>query len=321
MKYRNNLPQMKERLFITDGGLETTLVYQQGVELPEFAAIDQFRTGEGCLRIELYYRQYLDLARAQGLPFVLESPTWRASHGWCDHLGYTTDELDALNRRAIELMIHLREEYETMANPIVISGCIGPEGDGYSPERVMTAEDAEIYHQNQINVLAEAGVDLVTGVTMTYAQEAMGVVRAAKKAGVPVAISFTVETDGRLVTGQSLADAIREVDLATGGGPAYYMINSAHPSHFESVLKGDGIWKTRIRGIRANASKCSHEELDNSSELDEGNPLELGRDYQRLMRLLPNVTVIGGCCGTDIRHVSEMVRACIPSDRPAAAQA
>ncbi len=314
MKYRNNLPQMGDQMFMTDGGLETTLIFQQGVDLPEFAAIDQFRTDSGRLRVELYFRQYLDLARAQGMPFVLESPTWRSSPGWCEALEYTVEQMDDLNRTAIDMMIRLREEYETATAPIVVSGCIGPEGDGYSPEQMMSAEQAETYHQHQVDLFAESGVDVVTGVTIPYVEEAIGIVRAANNAGVPSVIAFTVETDGRLVTGQRLGDAIREVDLATGGGPAYYMINCAHPTHFQSVLQEDAGWKERIRGIRANASKCSHAELDEAEELDDGNPIEFGQDYVRLKEQLPWLSVIGGCCGTDIRHIAEIVKTCAPAE-------
>ncbi len=309
MKYRHNLPQMGNRMFLTDGGLETTLVFHEGIDIPEFAAISEFRYEEGIARIETYYRDYLELARDHKAPFVLETPTWRASQGWRAALGYSMEELEQLNSAAVGMMRQLREEYESPEAPIVISGCIGPEDDGYAPETVMTEEEAQRYHQHQVEVLANSGVDFITGVTITYPAEAIGIVLAAQKVGIPVAISLTVETDGRLITGQPIGDAIAEVDTATDGGPVYYMINCAHPTHFESSLAGS--WTSRVRGVRANASKCSHAELDEAEELDDGNPVEFGQDYVRLKERLPNLAVVGGCCGTDLRHIASVAESCL----------
>src|SRR5436189_1651192 len=139
---------------------------------------------------------------------------------------------------------------------------------------------------------------MVTVLTINYTEEAVGVARAAEAHGLPSVISFTVETDGRLPTGQPLAEAIDQVDSATGGAPAYFMVNCAHPTHFEAELAG-GAWRERIRGIRANASKLSHAELDEADGLDAGDPAELADDHARLNALLPNLNVLGGCCGTD----------------------
>ena len=151
---------------------------------------------------------------------------------------------------------------------------------------------------------------MVTAITMTHVGEAVGVVRAAEAAGLPVAISFTVETDGRLPTGQPLGEAIEAVDAATGALPAYYMINCAHPTHFAHELGADGGWTGRVRGLRANASCRSHAELDAATDLDAGDPAQLGRQYAELRRLLPQLTVLVGCCCTDLRHVEAIARAC-----------
>jgi homocysteine S-methyltransferase len=151
---------------------------------------------------------------------------------------------------------------------------------------------------------------MIAAITMNYVEEAIGVTRAAEAAKMPIAISFTVETDGRLPTGQTLKDAVIEVDQATGGAPAYFMINCAHPSHFSDVLGRDEPWIRRIRGLRANASKRSHAELDASADLDAGNPAELGRDYRSLLKMHPQINVLGGCCGTDHRHVEAIAGAC-----------
>jgi S-methylmethionine-dependent homocysteine/selenocysteine methylase len=311
-KQRHRLPQLDGELMLTDGGLETDLIFHHGFDLPHFAAIDLLRSEEGTAALRNYYEEYAQIARAHGVGLVLESPTWRASPNWAAELGYSTERLDALNRRAIALMEELRDEYAGDA-PIAISGCIGPEDDGYSPETMVSAATAQEYHSEQVATFADAAADLVTAITMTYVEEAIGVARAAREAGVPAVISFTVETDGRLPSGQPLGEAIAQVDSETDSAPAYYMINCAHPTHFEEVLEGGTGWRDRIRGLRANASTKSHAELDEATELDEGDPHDLGARYAALRERLPNLNVIGGCCGTDHRHVSSACAAWLES--------
>ena len=308
--YRDRLPQLDGGLFLTDSGLETVLIFLEGVELPSFAAFVLLDTDDGRERLRRYYLRHMAIARKAGLGFVDESATWRANPDWATLLGYDTAALDRLNREAIGLLASLRDDFGSAA-PFVISGCVGPRGDGYSPETLMSADEAERYHSLQIGTFATTEADLVTAITMTHSGEAIGVARAAAAAGIPVVISFTVETDGRLPSGESLAEAVAAVDDATGGGPAYYMVNCAHPSHFEDVLAADEPWVGRIRGVRANASRRSHAELDEAADLDDGDPDELGADYARLRAAHPQLTVLGGCCGTDDRHVAAICHACL----------
>jgi S-methylmethionine-dependent homocysteine/selenocysteine methylase len=304
MRYRSELPQLGGGVFLTDGGIETTLIFHQGLDLPLFAAFDLLKDEEGTEALRRYYEPYLELAAERGLGFVLESPTWRASPRWASEIGYGAEQLDGLNRKAIELMEELRERYDTGGAPVVVSGCIGPQDDGYRPQTKLSAAEAQDYHSTQIGTFSDTSADMVCAVTMTYADEAVGIARAAQAAGIPAAISFTLETDGRLPSGQALGEAIEQVDGDTGSAPAYYMINCAHPSHFESVLEGDAAWTQRIRGLRANASTKSHAELDEADELDEGDPHDLGARYAGLKEKLPQLNVLGGCCGTDHRHVA-----------------
>jgi S-methylmethionine-dependent homocysteine/selenocysteine methylase len=306
MNYRNGLPQLSDELFLTDGGLETTLIFHRGIDLPAFAAFVLLKDDEGTEEIRRYYESYLTLAKEHGAGFVLESPTWRASPRWADEIGYSADELDTVNRAAISLMDALRDEYSDVM-PIVISGCIGPQDDGYDPKRKLSADEAAEYHSTQIGTFADTEADMVAALTLTYVDEAIGIARTAQAEGLPVAISFTVETDGTLPSGEPLSQAIQETDAATGGGPAYYMINCAHPTHFESVLGGS--WTTRIHGLRANASTKSHAELDEAPELDDGDPEDLGVRYAGLRGQLPSLNVLGGCCGTDDRHVARICSA------------
>jgi S-methylmethionine-dependent homocysteine/selenocysteine methylase len=295
-KYRAHLPQLDGGVFLTDGGIETVLIFHQGLDLPAFAAFDLLKDSAGTDALRGYYAPYLSLARERGLGFVLESPTWRASPRWAGELGYDGGELDQLNRRAIALMEELRAEYEAAEVPVVISGCIGPQDDGYNPSELLSAEEARDYHSCQIATFADTAADLVTSMTLTYADEASGLTRAAVEHGMPVVIGFTLETDGRLPSGQPLGEAIEQVDEETGGAPEYYMLNCAHPTHVASGHE-------RVRALRANASKLSHEELDEAEELDEGDPGELAAGYVALGSKLPGLNVLGGCCGTNHRHV------------------
>lgn len=303
MKYRNALPQLNGKDCLTDGGLETTLVFLEGIDLPHFSAIYMLTQEKLRNTLDAYYRSYIDLGQRYAVGVVLESVTWRSSHGWAEALGYSPEQLDALNRDAIRLLVELRDACEAPQSPLVVSGCIGPRGDGYVATHKMSTAEAEAYHRQQIELFATEGVDCVTAMTMNYIEEAAGIARAAAAAGVPAVISFTVETDGRLITGDSLEDAIRAVDAACDSPPAYYMINCAHPTHFDQELASHEPWVQRIRGLRANASRCSHAELDSAEELDIGNPQELAQEYRALTGRLPQVSVVGGCCGTDMRHI------------------
>jgi len=303
------LPQLtSERPFLTDGGLETSLIFHQGLELPCFAAFPLLDDDAGRAALRAYFEPFLEIARERGLGFILETATWRANRDWGEALGYSTQALVEVNGQAVAFAQGLREAADG-AGPVVIEGAVGPRGDGYRPTSLMSVAEAEAYHADQIGALATAGADMVTGLTLNYMDEAIGIVRAAVAVEMPVVISLTTETDGCLPTGQTLREAIENIDTETGGAPAYYMINCAHPTHFGQALAGDGEWLGRIRGIRANASKQSHAELDEAEQLDDGDPLQMGRDYRALRGRLPNLGVLGGCCGTDQRHVAAVADA------------
>jgi S-methylmethionine-dependent homocysteine/selenocysteine methylase len=279
--------------------METVLIFDYGLELPDFASFVLLDDPEGAQALRSYYETFLDIARERGAGIVLDTPTWRANADWGERLGYSAEALADVNRRGVGLLEELRQD--AVGTELVISGCIGPRGDGYVVGETMTPEQAESYHEAQVTTFAGTAADLVSALTMTYVDEAIGIVRAAEKAGIPSVISFTLETDGRLPSGTALREAVAEVDAETGGAAAYFMVNCAHPTHFEHVLADGGL--ERVRGLRANASSKSHEELDESEELDQGDPHELAEQYRDLRRLWPSLTVVGGCCGTDHRHV------------------
>jgi len=292
-----------EQLFLGDGGLETTLIFREGIELPQFASYVLLRDAAGIEALRRYYRAYLEIARRHGTGFTLDTPTWRANADWGAELGDDAAALAEVNRKAVAFAEEIRSEEESAELPIAICGTIGPRGDGYRPQQLMSAEEAERYHRAQIRTFAGTGADLIAAYTVCYAEEAIGIVRAAVAAEMPVTISFTLETDGRLPSGEALPAAIERVDAETAGAAAYFMVNCAHPSHFAAVLETGGAWLQRLGGVRANASRKSHAELDEAADLDAGNPSELGAEYRALKERLPQVRVLGGCCGTDSRHV------------------
>ena len=310
-KYRHNLPFSRRGTFLSDGGMETALIFHEGAELPHFASFVLLSSSEGRRQLLRYYTRYLEIARRHDVGFVLDTATWRANADWGEKLGYDAEALRQVNRDAVYLLTELRALYERPQMPIVFNGVIGPRGDGYKAGH-MNAQEAEDYHTAQVAAFADSEADMVTAVTLTNIDEAIGVTRAAKGHGMPCAISFTVETDGRLVTGRSLRDAIETVDAETEGYPQYYMINCAHPSHFENSLDHGQAWVHRIGGIRANASTKSHAELDDSETLDIGDIGDLARRYRRLAGRMPHLRVLGGCCGTDHRHIAAICEACLP---------
>ena len=309
-KYRNELPQLSGDLFLTDAGLETDLIFNHGIEIREFAAHTLLPNPHGREAVANYLRGFLSLANEYDAGFVLDSQTWKAHLHWAEDLVATEQELHETNKDAIAFIAELRDEFAGNSKPIVLNGVIGPRGDAYAPETRLAAKEAEEYHTKQIGWLAETEVDMVTALTFTQSDEAIGVVRAAHSAGLPVVISFTVETDGSLPTGQPLNEAISAVDDATDGAAAYFMVNCAHPDHFFDVLD-DSAWARRIRGLRCNASRLSHEELDECEVLDDGDPMELANQYKAITTAMPWLNVFGGCCGSDLRHVARIAKAVV----------
>lgn len=290
--------------FITDGGMETSLIFLQGLDLPHFAAFPLLDDEGGRSALAEYYAPYLVLATDRGLGMMLDTPTWRANPDWASLVGYNRDALDRINRDAVAFVQQIAGSLE--GHPVVVNGAIGPRGDGYVVGSTMTVAEATNYHALQVRALSEAGVDLVTATTMNYVEEALGVAHACEDVGVPFAIGFTVETDGCLPSGQTLRSAIEQVDAETA--PEYFMVNCAHPTHFSHVFGEGGAWLARIAAVRSNASTMSHAELDEADELDRGDIPGLLDEYRALRSVLPELRVVGGCCGTDHEHIAEISR-------------
>ena len=304
-KYRNALPQLSGDIFLADAGVETDLIFNQGIEIQEFAAHTLLPDREGRQALGDYFRGFLSLANETGCGYILDTVTWKAHLHWAGDLGVNAEQLRQANRDSINFISSLRDEFSSNTAPIILNAIIGPRGDAYAPEESVAAQEAENYHAQQLGWLAETEVDMITAMTFTQADEAIGIVRAANELDLPIVVSFTVETDGNLPTGQTLASAIMQVDQETQNGAAYFMVNCAHPDHFAHVL-GDEPWARRIRGIRCNASRLSHAELDECETLDDGDPVELGQQYVEIKTKMPWLNIFGGCCGSDLRHVTQI---------------
>jgi S-methylmethionine-dependent homocysteine/selenocysteine methylase len=307
---RHALPQLSDEVFLTDSGIETDLIFHGGWDLPEFAAFRLLDDAAGIEALRRYYLGHIEVAATFDRGLILEAATWRASRVWGEKLGYSREALRTINRRAIELLADLRRERGGELRALVVSGCIGPSADAYRVQDPMTAADAEAYHREQVATFAGTDADLVHAMTLTHPAEAIGIARAAVDADIPVVISFTTETDGRLPDGTGLAEAIDAVETATDQAPVYYGINCAHPTHFAAAFPPDQGAGARIRSLRANASRSSHAEIDEAEPLDAGDPVELAGLYEELRAAHPRLSILGGCCGTDVRHVEAIAAAC-----------
>jgi S-methylmethionine-dependent homocysteine/selenocysteine methylase len=290
--------------YVTDGGLETDLIFNHGVDLPEFAAYPLLWTDEGRALLRRYYAGYADIAAAAGAGLLIETPTYRASTDWGRVLGHDPETLVEVNRQAVAFCRGLADVWRDRVTDVKVVGLIGQRGDGYAPGRGVHPDEAADYHAPQVRAFVEAGADQVGVYTLTDPGEAIGVVRAANSYGIPVTVSFTVETDGKLPDGTTLREAMEQVDAVAP--PAYFLVNCAHPQHVLPALSGDGSWLDRIKGMRSNASTASHAELDEAEELDAGDLAELVPAHRTLEELLPSLEVVGGCCGTDSSHVAAL---------------
>ncbi len=302
------LPHQTDDIFLTDGGTETWLMYKRGFDLPEFSAFHLLNDIKATAAIREYYRTFANIALQLNTGFIFDSLTYRASRDWGQLLGYSDASLAEMNHRCLDLYREIAAKTGLAPKHTVISGCIGPKGDAYQKNEELTAEGAEEYHAVQIETFRNAGADIVTALTLNATDEAIGIARAAANAGLPSVISFTLEKDRNLRSGESLHQAIETVDAATDCAPAYYMINCSHPLDFGPALT-TGSWTERIRGLRANASTLDHGTLCQLGHLEEGNPDELAGQYRDLRTAFPKMNVFGGCCGTDFVHVEKIGKA------------
>lgn len=309
---QRKLPHQDSCLYLTAGSLETTLLYEFGFDMPEFASFPLLRNPKATGPMTDFYLNSALIALQNNAGVVFSTPTWRASKDWGEKLGFSIQDLTEINQEAVALLESIRRRTDLRQAKVVISGCVGPRGDGYVIGRKMTPMEAEEYHRDQVAALAGAGVDLVSGMTFNYTGEAIGLALACQRANIPLVVSFTLEIDGKLPSGETIQAAIEAVDTATDSFPIYYMLNCCHPLHFSHLLNPAFPWTQRIRGIQANSSAKSHAELAASSEIDAGQPLALAQALMDLKSANSQLVVLGGCCGTDFRHIGLIARLCGP---------
>jgi homocysteine S-methyltransferase len=303
------VPELAGQLMLADTGIETDLIFNQGVDLPLFAAFVLADSEDGRNRLRLWHRGHADAALANGLGVSLDAATWRASSDWGHRLGYDAAALDRVNRVAIQLLHELRDALDAGDRPVRVGGTVGPRSDGYHPTLVMSADEAADYHNAQLRSFVSAGADRACVLTLGYVDEAVGIARAAADLELPVFLGFTVETDGRLPDGTTLRRAVEQVDAQTEGSAVGYVVNCAHPDHIAPALGDAGPWLDRLVGVRPNASRRSHAELDEAPDLDDGDPAELGQQVAELRARQPTLNLVGGCCGTDLRHARSIAAA------------
>ena len=297
------LPIHSRDLYVTDGGIETWLMYKKGFELPQFASFYLLDRPDGREALRQYYRSFVAVAQQFQSKYIFCSLTYRASRDWGDLLGYSKAALADMNHKAFAFYREIAAEMGTRDSDTLYSGCIGPRGDAYNLNQTMTSAEAQDYHAEQIATFVVAKADIVTAMTLNSVDEGIGIAREARSAGIPSVISFTVEKDGSVGGRHSLRRAIEMVDAETDAAPAYYMLNCAHPLDFWDALE-EGPWMQRLMGVRANSSSLEHGQLCQLGRLDEGNWEDLAQRHADLNARYPHMNVFGGCCGTDSVHVA-----------------
>ena len=301
-------PRLENKFYLTEGGVETEVMYKWGYELPEFAMFPLLDNPEADAVIRNMFRRYLDVAAEQNTGLLLNGHDYRASPDWAAKLGYSAEGLRDMQRRTIQFLDDMRTEYAGRVSDVYIAACIGPRGDAYGTGGEITVDEAEDYHSLQLQNLDGTAADMAVAATFNNIPEAIGVIRAASEKGMPIGVSLTLTPEGRLRSGPSLREAIENVDEATDGRAAWFGTNCSHPLEFEPALYDAGPWLERLRYIRPNAARMDKIALCSLGHLEDGDPVELGEQMGEVARRLPNADIIGGCCGTDERHLSEIAK-------------
>ncbi|WP_328858470.1 homocysteine S-methyltransferase family protein [Williamsia herbipolensis] len=293
--------------YLTEGGPETEISYEHGFDLPHFVMFGLLDDDRAVAVLRGMYERYLDVAVRHGFGVLMAGVDYRASPDWAALLGFSSRQLADLQLRAIDFLREVAEPRRAEVPALLYAGVVGPRFDAYDPARQITAVESQAYHSEQIATLARAGVDLVQTLTLSSIPEAVGVCRAAARAGLPVSVSFTLDnTTHRLSSGPSLRDAVETVDLETGPDrPAFYGVNCSHPLEFIPAVEPGG-WFRRVRSLRPNAALLDKIELSSLGHLERGNPTQLGELMGDLAKRHPHIDIWGGCCGTWDTHLEEI---------------
>ena len=301
-------PRLDNKFYLTEGGSETEIMYKWGFELPEFEMYPLLDNPQADEIIRNMFRRYFEVAAQHDTGMLLNGHDYRASPDWGAKLGYSPEALRNMQHRVIDFLDGMRAEYADRVSDVYIAACIGPRGDAYGSGGEITADEAEDYHSVQLKNLDGTAADMAVAATFNNVPEAIGVIRAANGAGRPIGVSLTLTPEGRLRSGPGLGEAIETIDEATDGGAAWFGTNCSHPLEFEPALAEQGPWLDRLRYIRPNAARMDKIALCSLGHLEDGDPVELGGQMGEVARRLPRADIIGGCCGTDERHLSEIAR-------------
>jgi len=301
-------PRLENKFYLTEGGSETEILYKWSFELPEFAMFTLLDDPEADNVIRGMFRRYFDVAAEHGTAMLLNGHDYRASPDWGAKLGYSSEDLRNVQHRVIRFLDDLRAEYADRVSDVYIAACIGPRGDAYGTGGDISADESEDYHSVQLHNLDGTAADMAVAATFNNVPEAIGVIRAANSIGIPIGVSLTLTPEGRLRSGPSLREAIETIDEASGGGAVWFGTNCAHPVEFEPALADAGPWLERLRYIRPNAAKMDKIALCSLGHLEDGDPVELGQQMGEVARRFPRVDILGGCCGTDERHLSQIAQ-------------
>ena len=300
--------QVSGLIYLTEGGQETEVMYRHGFDLPEFAMFPLLDQPDAVEVVRAMYSAVLDTAERHGCAVLLGGLDYRASPDWAGLIGYDPTALAAMQTRAIEFLREVSDPYRDRLPDVRIAGIVGPRGDAYQVNPTITADESEEYHSVQLATLAASGVDLVEAMTFNNVDEAVGLARAASSAGLPLSVSFVLDSDHNLNGGPSLKEAIESVDAAAGSDrPAFYGINCSHPFEFMPAIES-GEWFKRIRCLRPNAAAADKISLCTLGHLEEGDPVELGSLMGQLAADYPHIDIWGGCCGTWDKHLDHIAR-------------
>ena len=300
--------QRPGRYYLTEGGQETEIMYRHGHDLPEFAMFALLDRPEARDDLRAMFTRYLETAAVNGFVPLMGGVDYRLSPDWGQLIGYSPAVLQDMQLRAIDLLREVARPFRAQVPEILFAGIVGPRGDAYQLNRDITEAEAEDYHSAQVGWLKMAGVDLVSALTFNNVPEAVGLSRAAARAGLPVSVSFTLDSTHRLRSGPSLREAIEAADAALGADrPDFYGVNCSHPYEFLPALE-PGDWVLRLRALRPNAAMMDKISLCSLGHLEEGDWHELGHLMGDLARRYPHLDVWGGCCGTWDKHLNEIAR-------------
>lgn len=293
---------------VAEGSVIERIKRETGYHLdPDIANAGMVYDENGAAILASIYREYIETAKPFDLPIVILTPTWRASGERLERAGFLGKDV---NRDCFEFLARVRDGYGMYAEKILVGGILSCRGDAYNTADALDADEAQAYHAYQVGRLASAGVDFLLASTIPASKEAAGMAAVMAECGLPYIISFIIRPSGKLLDGTPLVEAIAEIDVSVSPQPTAYMLNCVHPANARRTIaagpNNSAQLKSRLIGLQGNASRMSPEELDGRVELDADPPERWARAMLSLHDDF-DMRILGGCCGTDNRHIARLV--------------